>query len=290
MATLEALSKNELADQSELYIYCDGPIDSQNKENLKKIEEVRKIVKSKNWCKKVEVIERAKNWGLANNIIDGVTKTLDKFGKIIVLEDDLITSQKFLSFMNFYLDKGSSIEFLYGISGSTFYENNESTDCYYLPINSSWGWATWKHKWDMIDFDATRLKLRIENEKKVKSIDFGNYPYYAMLTDQVEERIDSWAIRFYAFMYLNGGHFLFPVNSLVKNIGFDTSGTHGESSSVFNLERIKTDNFNFQPPPKSIDQKMVEKVRRSFEKKMKSKQPHILQRITSYIKRKLQKK
>lgn len=287
LQTLEALSDNVLADQSELYIYCDGPKESVNEEELKKIEEVRSIVKKKKWCGNVHIIERKDNLGLANSIISGVTEVINKHSKVIVLEDDLITSEEFLSFMNFYLKEGASIEFLFGISGSTFYENKESTGCYYLPIGSSWGWATWKHKWELIEFDAALLKLRVEKEDKVKLIDFGNYQYYAMLSDQAAGKIDSWAINFQTSMFLKNGYFLFPENSLIKNIGFDNSGTHRESNSLFDLEKTKTDSLKFQLPPKSIDQKIVDKVRKSFEIKMKSKQPNILNRIISYVKRKL---
>ena len=85
--TIEALQKNHLASESVIFIFSDGP---KTKEDEPKVEEVRKFLKTIQGFKQIEIIEREKNWGLAKNIIDGVTKVVNEYGKVIVLEDDII--------------------------------------------------------------------------------------------------------------------------------------------------------------------------------------------------------
>ena len=54
--------------------------------------------------KRVHIIEREKNYGLARSIIDGVTTQVNAYGRTIVLEDDLVTAPYFLQFMNSALE------------------------------------------------------------------------------------------------------------------------------------------------------------------------------------------
>jgi GT2 family glycosyltransferase len=98
--TLKDLMQNELADQSVLYIYADGPKENATEEQIKKINEVRQLIRSKTWCKEAHIKEAEKNKGLADSIIDGGTEQVNKYGKVIVLEHDLITARGFLKYMN----------------------------------------------------------------------------------------------------------------------------------------------------------------------------------------------
>ena len=98
--TLRALMANELAVESELYIYADGPKPNATDEQLQKIREVRQLIRQEQWCGKVHVVESEKNKGLANSVINGVSEIVNKYGRIIVLEDDLKTSPTFLTYMN----------------------------------------------------------------------------------------------------------------------------------------------------------------------------------------------
>lgn len=108
--TLDALSLNPEALESELYIYCDGPKSKMSDEDLKKINQVVDIAKGEKRFKTVEVRVGVKNKGLANSIIGGVTEIVEKHGRIIVLEDDIETSSGFLGYMN---------------NALTLYENND---------------------------------------------------------------------------------------------------------------------------------------------------------------------
>ena len=143
--TIEALQKNELASESELFIYADN---AKNKNNNNQVLKVRRYIKKIEGFKKVTIIEREKNWGLSKSIIDGITKVINKYGRVIVLEDDLVTSPMFLKYMNNALITYKDEPNVMQISGHMFNVNlnNDKYDAFFLPFTTSWGWATWKKK------------------------------------------------------------------------------------------------------------------------------------------------
>lgn len=223
--TIESLLKNALAEQTDLYIYSDG---AKNKDAEQLVKEVRHFIKEISGFKNVFVVERDRNFGLANNIIDGVTKVVNSAGKVIVLEDDLLTSSNFLCFMNEALDKYENERSVYAVTGYSFADGGripEST--YFLSITSSWSWATWREKWSIFSRDSETLKHVIGDEGKIRDFNFDNsYDYVSMSKLQLDEKINSWAIFWYMSIFLNNGLTLFPAERLVQNIGYDGSGTH----------------------------------------------------------------
>lgn len=223
--TLESLAANEGASESELFIFCDGP---KRPEDEKAVEEVRRLVKSRQWCGKINIIERDKNLGLANSIISGVTELCDKYGRVIVLEDDLLTSRYFLEYMNAALERYENEERVMQISGYMFpVEIKAETDAIFLPFTTSWGWATWKRAWVVFDKDMSSFEILSKDKALRKAFDLdGSYPYFKMLESQRAGKIDSWAIRWYLSVFLKGGLTLYPAKTLINNIGFDGSGTH----------------------------------------------------------------
>ena len=114
--TVAALKNNFLANKSELFIFSDG---AKNKNVEQKIKQVRKYLKTITGFKNITIYESSKNKGLANSIIDGVTKIIETYGKIIVLEDDLVTSPNFLNFMNQALEFYHYNNRIYSVSGYT---------------------------------------------------------------------------------------------------------------------------------------------------------------------------
>lgn len=235
--TVEALQKNELANESELFIYSDS---AKNESALEKVNEVRKYIKTINGFKKVKIIEREKNWGLANSIIDGVTKIVNEYGKIIVLEDDLVTSPYFLKFMNEALEVYKDEKNVYSITGYSFTDDIENIDSsYFLSLTSSWSWATWSNKWEKFKRDKKDLENIIKGSNKEKKLfNFDNsYDYINMAKLQLDEKINSWAIYWYLFVFKQNGLTLYPHKKLVKNIGFDGSGIHcSATNQIENLE------------------------------------------------------
>lgn len=229
--TIEALQKNELAEQSDLIVYSDAP---KNDQAWSQVQEVRDYLKTITGFKSIKIIEREENWGLAKSIITGVTETVNQYGKIIVLEDDLVTSPYFLKFMNEALGFYKDEEKVYSITGYSFSDDISVADStYFLSITSSWGWATWKNKWQCFNGDAESLKKYINNRSNRYTFNFNNsYDFLSMAKNQLKGEIDSWAIFWYFSVLQKQGLTLYPAKSLVHNIGFDGSGVHCSNNKV----------------------------------------------------------
>jgi hypothetical protein len=225
--TLESLSKNLLADQSKLFIYSDGPHENSTEEERLRITEVRKVIAEKKWCAEVEIIERNKNFGLAKSVISGVTEIINRFGKIIVLEDDLVLSRGFLKYMNESLLVYENDERVMHVSGYMFPVKTKLPETFFSSETTSWGWATWSRAWKFLEPDAKLLAEKINKAQRKDEFDLqGNYNYYDMLVNQAGNKNDSWAVRWYASVFLNKGLVQTPGISLVRNIGNDSSGIH----------------------------------------------------------------
>lgn len=250
--SLESLSQNIGAKDSELFIYCDG---IKRAEDHSSVELVRQIVRSKQWCGTVHIIEREQNIGLANSVISGVTEICDRYGRVIVLEDDLLLSTYFLEYMNNALDLYENEAQVIHISGYMFPAKLApvETDALFIPLVNSWGWATWQRAWSCFDPSASAYQELKINKKLKNEFNLNNsYPYFDMLESQIKGEIDSWAIRWYLSTFMIQGLTLYPVQSLVQNIGFDGTGTHSSSStSNFNTSLIQKKIFLLPTSPKS---------------------------------------
>ena len=234
MQTVEALKKNELAQESELFIFSDG---WKNEDDKPKVLEVRDYLKTIDGFKNVTIIEKDKNWGLAANIIDGVTKIVNDYGRIIVLEDDLVTSPYFLRFMNEALEMYKYEEKVASIHGY-IYPIKDLPDTFFIKGADCWGWATWKEKWVIFEPDGKKLLEEVKRKNLAKEADFnGTYGYTKMLKDQIKGKNNSWAIRWYFSAFLRDMLTLYPGKSYVKNIGFDFNATHTKNkTNIFDVE------------------------------------------------------
>jgi hypothetical protein len=232
--TLESLMANHLAGESRLFIFCDGPKANASQEDILRISEVRKVIREKNWCGEVTIIESEFNSGLANSIISGVTRIVNEFGYIIVLEDDLITSPFFLHYMNDALTKYMNDEKVMQICGYMFpIINKNLKETFFLRLSSSWGWGTWKRAWKYFEEDVDALYENFPKELKNSFNLDGAYDYYSFFKAQQDKKVDSWAIRWYASIFLRNGLCLHPANSLIFNNGNDNSGVHSGSTDFF---------------------------------------------------------
>ena len=242
--TVEALLKNEQAKHSDLYIFSDAP-KTHSEENA--VEQVRDYVSQISGFKKIQIIERSNNWGLANSIIDGVTYLCEEFGKVIVIEDDLVVSPHFLEFMNSALEKYKDYEEVMQVAGYMFPVNIKSDkDAFFMPLTTSWGWATWRRAWKHFDPDAKGYDILTNNTEMRRSFDINSkYHYFKMLESQKNNKVDSWAIRWYLSVFLLKGLVLYPRLTLVENLGFDGSGVNCIASAFENTPidigfRVKT--------------------------------------------------
>lgn len=232
--TLEALFKNELASESELYIYADGPKTNADQEQREKIMKVREILRKKQWCGSVHIIESEYNKGLADSIIGGVTEIVNKYGKVIVLEDDIYTSTGFLRYMNEALVMYENEENVMQISGYIYpHKYKTSATTCFLRIMSCWGWGTWKRAWKYYEHDIDVHLSHYSKPEEINKFDIeGHGKFYWQLVANKNNEIYTWAVRWYASWLYQGGYTLFPMKSLVQNIGFDNSGEHCNTSDL----------------------------------------------------------
>ncbi|OXS79114.1 glycosyltransferase [Domibacillus enclensis] len=237
--TIEALIKNELSKESELYIFSDAAKDTSQK---KKVDEVRKIIHDVNGFKNVHLKIEEKNKGLANSIIDGVTKVAENQGKVIVLEDDLITSPWFLRYMNDTLnlyEDNSKIWSISGYSPAINFPEDYNNDLYLTGRACSWGWATWNSRWKLIDWDISNYSSFKKDKKQKKAFNRQGNDMSFMLRNQMKGYIDSWAIRWCYNQFLNNSLTIYPRYSYIENIGFKNSSTHGSLSRNFEVTLAK---------------------------------------------------
>lgn len=228
-ATLSALTQNTLASATELVIYCDGP---KTEEDRPLVEAVRRLIRQTSGFASVQIIERECNIGLANSITAGVTDLLKTHESIIVIEDDLVTSPHFLEYMNEALVHYRNDPKAFSIGAYNFpiktmpIPSDYPWDTYVSFRCCSWGWATWADRWKLVNWDMDYYSAFIRNQAAQETFNRGGPDMTQLLKLQHEGRIDSWAIRFCYAHYANSMHCIYPVKSLVRNIGLDNSGSH----------------------------------------------------------------
>ena len=237
--TLEALSKNKETKDSLIYIYCDGAKFNATDEELIEVQKVRNLAKQQNWGKETTVVESNVNQGLAKAIISGVNEIVEKHGRIIVLEDDLVTSPFFLNYINTALNKYENDDEVISVVGFSYPINfkDDFPDTYFIKNADCLGWATWKRGWDLFEPDASKLMKQLEREKMSREFNVSNeYPFIKMLRLVADGKVDSWAIRWYASSFVNNKITLFPKKSLVRQIGNGGSNIKAENSDIFGWE------------------------------------------------------
>src|SRR3989344_4735411 len=191
--TVEALLKNEGASESALFVFSDA---AKNPVAAEGVQEVRAYLKTITGFKSIEILERRENYGLARSIVEGVTDLTNRFGQVIVLEDDLVTSPYFLRYMNEALALYADEERVVSIHGYVYPVTGTLPETFFLRGTDCWGWATWKRGWDLYEADGAKLLAELKSNNFLESFDFGGaYRFSDMLRRQVRGANDSWAIR-----------------------------------------------------------------------------------------------
>lgn len=228
---ITSLLKNEEAPLSHLYIFSDGWVDEATAVEVKA---TRSYLHSVKGFREITIVERDTNWGLASNIIAGVSDVINKYGRVIVLEDDLIVAPYFLQFMNDALDVYETEDGVGHIQACDFTNNKKLPDTYLIKWTGSWGWATWDRAWKHFQKDGNALLKKLKESGRSKEFDFdGAYPYTKMLIKQTKGLNNSWAIRWNASLFLANILSLNVGRSLVQNNGFDGSGTHCGGQPIY---------------------------------------------------------
>ena len=244
---IRSLLKNKEVKKTDLFIFSDG---FKSETDKKDVLNVRKYLKKIKGFKSVNIIERIKNKGLANSIIEGTSQIINKFDKTIILEDDLVVSPYFLHFMNnslkFY-QKKKNIWSISGYGPSIPHLKNYNKEVYLSLRSSSWGWATWKDRWNKVDWSIKCFKRFKHNKRRKKDFEKGGNDMFKMLELQHLGKIDSWAIRWCYSQFKNSAYSLTPKVSMTQNIGFsDNIGIHNfgdDEHWKVNISMSKIKNF-----------------------------------------------
>ncbi len=221
---VESLKANPEASDTDLYIYCDGARGRKDRAEVAAVKAYATIITG---FRSLTVITRNTNYGLSKSITEGVTELCNKYGRVAVVEDDVLVSRSFLFWINAALDKYESNERVISVGCYVFptYQNAQQT--FFLGVTDCWGWAVWKRSWDQYESDGAKLLNLLTQRHLNQRLDLdGSYPYTDMLRGQVNGDNDSWAVRWYATAVLSGGLTIYPGVSMTQNIGFDGSGVH----------------------------------------------------------------
>lgn len=288
--TIRALAENELAKETDLYIFSDA---AKKRTDSGKVRAIRDYAAHVRGFRNVELVSREENYGLARNIIEGVTEIIARYGKVIVLEDDLVANPYFLRFMNDGLNRYEEEQKVTGITGFSYFNDNEACaqEMYFSLISgTSWSWATWKDRWDCFDEECADWTRLTQDARLRKTFNYDNtYDFYRIMkAQQTDPATSSWAIRWYWTNFKKEGLMLYPAKSLVSNDGWDGTGIHcgEEEESVF-LHELKTDHALTQFPDEVCEKKEIRRMlKRSL---LKAFQPSVVKRMyhnifrTNYI-------
>jgi hypothetical protein len=256
--TIKFLKQNLLAEESRLFIFSDA---SKNESSQLLVEEVREIIKSVDGFMEVQIIERKSNLGLADSIIDGVSRLVKEYGKVIVFEDDLISSSYTLQYFNDALNRYQNEDKVMHVGAYMYALNDESLpETFFYRAATSWGWATWDRAWMNFEPDIDQLISQFNTEKKHQFSIEGTMNFWKQIEEFKSGKNNSWAIRWYASIFLKGGLTLNPSQSLINNIGHDGTGIHSGLNDIYNVV-INPQPIHFFPEKIKEDQQAYQSIK-----------------------------
>ena len=239
--TYQALSQCPEAAETDLYIFSDGWKNEQGREKVQMVRDALRLIEQKKDFRSVTVTESPVNKGLARSIIDGVTKIVNKYGRVAVLEDDSCVSPYYLKFINNCLDFYESDERVGSIAGFTpaiRFPDDFRDDVFFAFRSCSCGWATWKDRWDNISWDLSNIGDFYRDPKLVKKLNSCGADRFIRLYRQTKGNGSSWSVRFGAHLVQHDWMTVYPRYSYISNIGCDESGVHSKSEDA---EKMKVD-------------------------------------------------
>lgn len=288
--TVEALQKNELASESILYVFADGIKKCMKQEEKEKIAEVREYIHTISGFKDIIITEQPQNIGLDTSVITGVTQVLDKHGRCITIEDDIVTHPWFLRYMNECLDKYEEDKRIWQIGG---FINNikfpfwNRMDVVLIPRVCSWGWAIWKDRWEQIEWSPTDITEFKDAPHKVENFCRGGNDLLPMLISQFKNKVPAWDITFQYTLFKNNGYVVMPVKSLTFNNGCDGSGIHCGNIDMTNIISPfpKAKEYNIYIPTHLKTSRTIEKCYKDFQDHIPSLAQRVKRKIRSLISR-----
>ncbi len=220
--TIEALKANVYAAESRLFIFSDAP---KNEQAEPAVQAVRDYLHSVDGFKEIQIIQRDENWGLARNIMDGVTSIVNRYGKIIVLEDDIVTSKWFLKYMNDALKIYKNEPRVMEISGyQPAIDKEDLSETFFLHFGDCWGWATWARAWAFFERNPEQLMQEFSDEDIYHFNFEGAMDFWSQVVQNYDGKLYTWAVFWQASIMRRNGLMLATRDSLTDNVGLDGSG------------------------------------------------------------------
>jgi hypothetical protein len=239
---LETLQRNETKDHK-IYLYVDGPKNFHD--SIMQIK-IREILEKRSSLEFESICFRNSNLGLNHSIRQGVDEILKKHDSIIVLEDDLLLDSFFISYMNSALELYYDYKNIGTVSGYSFvsFSKMQKNNLVLSSRHSSWGWGTWKDRWENIDWSVLSNNGTSKAYLLFKSLTLGpDYP--GMIRKYQKGKIQSWSLPFDISCYFNKMMCIHPRKNLVINNGFDGTGINYNFKTKNLNKKFSTVSFNF---------------------------------------------
>jgi len=256
---------NELSDKSEIFIFSDG---ARNIEDKEKVKEVRKIINNFVGFKNITIFQSENNKGLAESVISGVTKIVNEYGKVIVLEDDIVTSKYFLKFMNDALNFYKEKKKVWHISGWNYpIDPKRLGDAFLWRGMECWGWGTWDDRWNNFEKDTDKL-IKEMTKEKIKKLNLdGTRNIWQQVIANKNEKLNTWAVYWYSKMIQNDALSINPTVSYVKNIGLDGSGENCGNNDFQKSKLSRKRDFDFPSFPLKENIIAVDRIKKFHREK-----------------------
>ncbi len=260
LSVIEALKASPLAKETEVYVFIDGP---RSEDERALVDEVAGLFIDLRGFAEVHLSRREANAGLATSIIEGVSHVVEKHGRVIVLEDDIVTSPAFLSYMNKALQRYENTANVWHISAycEPYSKADTQHGLSFLRFMSCWGWATWANRWSHFEKNPEELISSFSDEEIFRFNLDGASDFWVQVLDNARGEINTWAIFWYATIFRNGGLCLSPHESYAENIGLDGSGVHCGEDLNRPKRTLNTDGSPHFPDIISEDEKALERLR-----------------------------
>ena len=275
--TVNSLRENELAPRSDLFVFSDG---AKNEAGSAAVQQIRRYVRTIQGFRSVTIIERERNWGLANSVIGGITALCNEFGRVIAMEDDLLTTADFLTFVNQALKRYEAEPRIFSVSGFNFGFNGPKHypyDAFCFYRSSSWGWGTWRDRWERADWKMSDYYSFCTDKKQRRQFNRGGDDLSGMLARQMYGKIDSWAIRWAYTHFKQDALALLSFRPRVFHIGCDGSATHLRRKSFKQLPLTKERKSEFHyPDAPRLEEHFVLELQRSL-------RPSLARKLVRYL-------
>jgi hypothetical protein len=284
--TLDALRKNELAEATTVYVYVDGPRPGDEQ----KVSAVRQYLDTVSGFGALHVVARKRNMGAHENAKAANYEVLDRYGKMIRMEDDIVTAPGYLKFMNQALDKYENDKKVFSISAycpPIQIPADYPYDVYFIRRFSGWGCGIWRDRLDNIYQEITQEEYArfASNRKLVRDFEYsGGKDMLLMLKGVASGKLEAGDVTAMYSQFVNDQYTLYPTRSLVQNIGMDGTGVHCDVTNYFDVDLSGKASFEF-PAQVVVDDRIVEASRAYWDRRYKDIQVGLLRRAASKLRR-----